>query len=205
MLERLRKSIFTLRFTLLVIVLLCWLLPTVTLGFYMGSRVFSSMQAKTETALRSGAEYAQSMAVRNIESISTLARAAVYDDVLNAAVQDYERGVRPYEDYYLLVRDYLDRKFSREQSCTFALFLRINDVSKPIYTSQGYSSAMLFLQSGQARALELCNTLDTSSRYFSTDDGAYLVRNLHNTRMVIPPSRANSLTGLFIRNPSKVR
>lgn len=183
MLERLRKSIFTLRFTLLVIVLLCWLLPTVTLGFYMGSRVFSSMQAKTETALRSGAEYAQSMAVRNIESISTLARDAVYDDVLNAAVQDYERGVRPYEDYYLLVRDYLDRKFSREQSCTFALFLRINDVSKPIYTSQGYSSAVLFLQSGQARALELCNTLDTSSRYFSTDDGAYLVRNLHNTHM----------------------
>lgn len=183
MLERLRKSVPTLRFTLLIIVLLCWLLPTVTLGLYMGTRVFASMQEKTETALRSGAEYAQSMAVRNIDTVITLARDAVYDDELNAAVQDFEGGKSPYEDYYLLVRDYLDRKFSREQSCTFALFFRARDLEKPIYTSQGYSAAVLFLQNAQQQALTLSETLDTHSRIFSYGQNAYLVRNLHNTRM----------------------
>jgi len=183
MLERLRKNVPTLRFTLLVIVLLCWLLPTVTLGLYMGTRVFSSLQEKTETALRTGAEYAQSMAVRNIDNVITLARDAVYDNELNTAVQDYEGGKSPYEDYYLLVRDYLDRKFSREQSCTFALFFRVDDLEKPIYTSQGYSAAVLFLQNAQKQALTLSEILDTHSRIFSYGQNAYLVRNLYNTQM----------------------
>ena len=183
MLERLRKNMPTLRFTLLVIVLLCWLLPTVTLGVYMGGRVFGSLQAKTETALKTGAEYAQSSAVRNIENIATLARDAVYDGTLGTAVHNFESGNTPYEDYYLLVRDYLDRKFSREQSCTFALFFRVKDIDRAIYTSQGYSSAVLFTQNTLKRTLALCDTLDTRARFISSGDGTYLVRNLHNTHM----------------------
>ena len=183
MLEKLRKTMPTLRFTLLVIVLLCWLLPTVTLGVYMGGRVFGSLQAKTETALKTGAEYAQSSAVRNIENIATLARDAVYDGTLGTAVHNFESGNTPYEDYYLLVRDYLDRKFSREQSCTFALFFRVKDIDRAIYTSQGYSSAVLFTQNTLKRTLALCDTLDTRARFISSGDGTYLVRNLHNTHM----------------------
>ncbi len=183
MLEKLRKTVPTLRFTLFVIVLLCWLLPTVTLGVYMGGRVFASLQAKTEAALKAGAEYAQSAAVGNIAAISTLARDAVYDGTLSVAVQNYESGKIPYEDYYLLVRDYLDRKFSREQSCTFALFFRVKDIERPIYTSQGYSSAVLFLQDALSQTLALSDTLDTHARYIATQDGACLIRNLHNTRM----------------------
>ncbi len=183
MLEKLRKTMPTLRFTLLVIVLLCWLLPTVTLGVYMGGRVFGSLQAKTETALKTGAEYAQSSAVRNIENIATLARDAVYDGTLGTAVHNFESGKTPYEDYYLLVRDYLDRKFSREQSCTFALFFRVKDIDRAIYTSQGYSSAVLFTQNTLKRTLALCDTLDTRARFISSGDGTYLVRNLHNTHM----------------------
>lgn len=183
MFEKLRKNLPTLRFTLLIIVLLCWLLPTVTLGMYMGGRVFASLQDKTETALKTGAEYAQSSAERNIANISTLARDAVYDGTLGAAVQNYEGDKIPYEDYYLLVRDYLDRKFSREQSCAFALFFRAKDIERPIYTSQGYSSAVLFMQNTLKRALALCDTLDTHARFIASGDGAYLIRNLHNTRM----------------------
>jgi len=183
MLQTLRKHVSTLRFTLLLIVLLCWLLPTLILGVYMGASVFPSLRAKTESALRSSAEYAQSMAVRNIENITTLARDTVYDNELNTAVQDYEAGSIPYEDYYLLVRDYLDRKFSRVQSCTFAMFFRVDDPENPIYTSQGYSSAVLFLQNAQEQAFSLCDSLDTRARFFSSGDAAYLVRNLLNTHM----------------------
>lgn len=183
MLERIRKSVPTLRFTILLIVLACWLLPTVTLGLYMGARVFDSLKDKTETALRTGAAYAQSMAVRNISNVATLARDAVYENELNAAVQNYEGGKSPYEDYYLLVRDYLDRKFSRNQNFTFALFYRANEPDKPIYTSQGYSSAVKYMQDAQPKALVLSESLDTRSRFIASEEGAYLVRNLHNTRM----------------------
>ena len=183
MLERIRKNVPTLRFTLLVIVLLCWLLPTATLGLYMGGRVFQSMQGKTEAALQAGAEYALSAAVRNVEAISTIARDAVYDNVLSTAVQNFESGKSPYEDYYMLVRDYLDRKYSREASCTFALFFRTKDVERAIYTSQGYSSAVLFTQNTLQQTLQLAETLDTRSRFIASRDGAYLVRNLYNTRM----------------------
>lgn len=183
MLKKLLEKTPTLRFTLLVIVLLCWLLPTVTLGAYMGGRVLASLQGKTEAALISGAEYAQTLAVRNISNTATLARDAVYDSDLSDAVQAYEAGKSPYEDYYLLVRNYLDSKFSREQSCTFALFYRAQDLGHAIYTSQGYSQAVLFTQNTQAQALALCETLDTHSRFIASQDGAYLVRNLHNARM----------------------
>lgn len=183
MLKTLRKKISTLRFTLLGIVIFCWLLPTLTLGGYIATRTSSSLRVKTENAIRAGAEYAQSTVVDYLTGCVTLARDAIYDGEIEAALEDYQAGHITYETYYRLIRGYLDRKFSREESCTFALFVLTDDIATPIYTTQGYSESVLFLNQAMEQALELAERLDTRYRFFSVGDQTYLVRNLHNIRM----------------------
>ena len=114
----------TLRVVLPTIMLLCWLLPTFVLGGYMATSVASSLRSQTESALLFGTEHAVSTTATALNAVITLARSVVYDGELSDAVQRLENGSVPHDSYYLLVRDYLDRKFSREESCTFALFFR---------------------------------------------------------------------------------
>ncbi len=48
MLRKLRAFVMSLRTRILLIVLLCWLLPVLTLGGYMGTVFFSALREKTE-------------------------------------------------------------------------------------------------------------------------------------------------------------
>lgn len=181
--KRIRERAVTIRFTLLLIVLLCWLLPTALLGGYMGSRVFASLQDKTEAALVTGAMQAQTLVLGNIDHVVSLAKAVVYDDEIRAAYQDYAGGRQSYETYYRLARGYLDRKFSREPFCARAFFIPADDPQNLIYTSRDYSDSVRFLQSDLAAALKACETIDTRCHLFSGESGCYLIKNLYDTRL----------------------
>ena len=113
--------------------------------------------------MSAGAEYAQSMTTRNISVLFDLARSVVYDREVEAAADSYRSGESDYETCYKLTRDYLDRKFSREESVSFALVSWADAPEKVVYTTQGYGEALAFLQEGQEEALSLSRELDTRS------------------------------------------
>ena len=54
------------RVQLVVIVLVCYLVPAVVLGWYMGGAVLRDLQAKTESALTAGMEYSMMLAEQNL-------------------------------------------------------------------------------------------------------------------------------------------
>lgn len=175
----------TLRVVLPGIMLLCWLLPILVLGGYMATDVAASLKSKTESALSLGSQHAADMTAASLNAVITLARSVVYDGELSDAVQRLENGDVPHDTYYLLVRDYLDRKFSREENCTFALFFRIAAPEELIYTSQTYSAAAHFQQDMKNEIPFMSGELDTHCGFMNRNGRAYLVRNLHNARMQI--------------------
>ncbi len=181
------KSFFqrfmSLRLSLLSIVLLCWLLPTILLGALMGGRFFSSMREKTEASLTTGADQAHLRTLENINSVVTLAKNVVYDGDLATAVSDFESQRISRETYFRLCRSYLERKFGREPLCDFALFFRIADLSTVFYTADDYGEATLLTRQVQPQVLALGETLDTRCTFLAEAGRTYLVRNLYNSRL----------------------
>ncbi len=173
----------SLRTSLMLIVLSCWLLPTIILGGFMGARLTASLREKTEAAVVSGARQAHTLLLGNVTQAVSLAKDATYDDELSTAHRDYRDGVSRYQEYFTSVRNYLDRKYSREQFFDFALFFTPEKPEEINYTSQAYTDAAIFLQNAQRQALALCETLDTRCRFWQCGDRAYLIRNLYNTRL----------------------
>ncbi|NLG24343.1 MAG: histidine kinase [Clostridiales bacterium] len=176
----------TFRFRILAIAALCWLLPTLALGGYLGGGIIQSLRRQTESALLLSAAYAEADAVTELERIVALAKSVTYDEVFSAASAAYLSGEYRYQDFFRTCRIYVDRKFAREQAFTFAAFYLIDQPGRVISTTPTTASServTRFVQGAQAAALRLGETLDTRCRFLSVGGETYLVRNLLNRKL----------------------
>ena len=183
MLHKLRSYRKSLRLRILLIVLLCWLLPALALGGYMGGVFFGALQEKTEAALKSGAEYAQTLTVQIIQRAITLAKDVTYDGELAGAYASFEAERLSYSDFYRISRNYLERKYGRDSLFTFAAYFPVSRPDAFMYTVAGYQSALDFQENSQQLALQLGESLDTRCGFAGWDGNLYLVRNLYNLRL----------------------
>lgn len=183
MLQKLRSYMKSLRFRILMIVLLCWLLPALALGGYMGGVFFGALQEKTEAALASSAEHAHTLTIQIIQRGITMAKDVTYDGELATAYADFTAARLSYHDFYRISRNYLERKYGRESLFTFAAYFPINRPDTYMYTVAGYQDALGFQQNCQLLALDMGLTLDTKCSFAGWNGNLYLVRNLYNLRM----------------------
>lgn len=177
------RTLKSIRVQLVAIVLLCYLIPTLLLGQYMGNIFFSDLRSKTEAALTTGAEHAFSSCVQSVEQLLALARDATYDGELTNVDSRYTSGQMSETEYLRQSRNYLERKYSRESLLTVAVYFPVNAPEQLMYSRSGYEQAILFQRSFQSRTLELGEKLDTRCLFVQNGDDLYLIRNLLNLRM----------------------
>ena len=183
MLTSLRERLTSLKATLMLIVLCCWLLPTLILGVFMGARLSSSLREKTDAAVLSDAKQTWTLLDNSIAKAVMLAKDATYDGELSKAQSGYQDGTLRYQEYFSSVRSYLDRKYIRESLFAFALYFTPDKPEEINYTTQGYTSAALFQQNAQKQALADCETLDTGCLFLESEEQMYLIRNLYDTQL----------------------
>lgn len=181
--SRIFQRVKSIKTVLYVLTLLCWLLPTVLLGTFMGTRFFAALSDKTEALLISGAQYAQTQLVNNIDSFVAMARNVTYDGDITRAVHDLDMDNIRYQDYLKIVRNYLERKFSRDRLCEFAVFFTLDDPEDLIYNSQGYSLAEDLRQNGLTSLIKASEELDTHPYFFTYGDTTCLIRNMYDTKL----------------------
>ena len=181
--QRLRTYLTSLRLRILLIVMICWLVPALLLGWYMGGVLFDALRQKTEAALTESAGHAQSLTVSAIRRAVTLAKDVTYDGELSLAYAAYAAGRYGYEDFYRVSRNYLERKYGRYPLFAFAAYFPVSDPSRFMYTVGGYEAALAFLRDHQAEALALGEDLSTRCAFAGWGGSLYLVRNLYNLKM----------------------
>ncbi len=181
--RRLWDKLRSLKVSLIFMVLGCWLLPSVVLGGFVGSALFSLLREKTEEALLTGAQNTQTLLKASVDSMLSLARDAIYDGELSSAVKRYDSGEIPYSDYGNSVRGYLERKYSREPWCLCALFFRPGTQEELHFTSQTRQNAEWFSDHAIQSAAQAGETLGTGSVFYSQDGRIYLLRNLYHTNL----------------------
>lgn len=174
----------SIRFQILAIVLVCYLVPTLLLGQYMGGVFFTDLREKTEAALSSGAEHARTLTLQNVERAITLAKDATYDGELTSACSAYNASSLSDTGFLRSARSYVERKYSRERLFTFAACFPVSNPALLVYSrSSGYEQALTYQQGVHARVVTLGETLDTRCQFIQAGDTVYLVRNLYNLRL----------------------
>ena len=181
--NRTRAGIHSLRFQIIAIMLLCYLVPVLLLGFFTRSVLLTAMRKRTEAALAAGVEHAWTLTAQNIERAVGLSRDAIYDGELAGAYEQWAAGGIADAEYLRLSRGYIERKYSRDGLFTFAACFPAERPELFMYTRSGYDAAMVFLSSGQDEILRISEEIDTSGRFVLRDGRLYLVRNLVSLKM----------------------
>ena len=177
------KALKSIRMQLILIVLLCYLVPTVLLGQYMGGVFFADLRQKTETALTSSAEHACTLSLQNIRKAIDLAKDATYDGELASVYDSYRSGEIIPAEFLRLSRNYIERKYSREELFTFALFIPAVEGDMLAYNRAGYENAMLFQKQFSETLPELAQELDTRCLFVESEGSMYLIRNLMDLKL----------------------
>ena len=171
------------RVQLTAIVLICYLLPAVVLGLYMGGAVFKDFQAKTESALLTGMDYSMTLAEDNLKKLVTLSRDATYDGELTDAAAQRDSGAIQGSEFLRRARSYIERKYSREALLTFAACFTLDNPDLLLVNRGGADAAAAYQAKAHERVKAMGEALDTRGRFVSVDGEVYLVRNLMNLRM----------------------
>ena len=173
----------SLRAQLGLIVLLCYLIPVVLLGVFTGSLLLHRLEDQTRAALTSGAEQAWTLAEQNVERTLELARDATYDGELTNMWQEWSSGTIGDAEYIRLCRNYLERKYSREQLLSFSAFFPVRNPEIFLYVHGGTAENPDVFRELRNTVQAMGETLDTRCRFISLDGRTCLVRNLLDLRM----------------------
>ena len=110
----------SLRFQVIAIMLLCYLVPALLLGVFTQTVLIKSMRRKTDAALTAGVEYAWTLTAQNVERAIALSRDAIYDGELADAYERY-RGKK----IWLAI---MGRTFTKEQTDKMYAYVREHGV-----------------------------------------------------------------------------
>ena len=177
---RIRKSISA---QLTLIMLICYLLPATVLGFYMGGTMIRDEQAKTEAALLSGMEFSRLLTDQNLSRVVALARAATYDGELDSATARRNAGTISDGEFLRAARGYVERKYSREATITFAAFFTLDAPELLLVNRSGTDAAARYQSEAHGEVLQMSAALDTRCRFVEAGNALYLVRNLMDLSM----------------------
>lgn len=186
---KIRAAKNSLGFQLVAIILLSFMVPTMVLAFFTSTVLFRSLESKTEATMKAGLEHAAQLTMNNIDRIITLAKDVTYDGTITRATANYESGeIARYDDYYMVVRAYLDPKFGREAMVQFTAFYRLQAPESLIIGRLGQSAstagqAEIFATQSLQSVQDITQELDTNVYFYQNEGFTYLVRNLYNMRL----------------------
>ncbi len=177
------RGFASLRFQIILILLLCYLIPSLTLSIFIQTTLIPGLRRQTAAALTADAGYAWDLTCQNIDAAISLSREAIYDGELAEVCEARASGKVTDAEFLRLSRGYIDRKYSRSSLFSFAAYFPAGDPELYMYTRSGYTEAILFNERAMEEALSLGETLDTGTCFLEAGDRLYLVRNLMDLRM----------------------
>ena len=171
------------RVQLVVMVLVCYLVPSVVLGVYIGGPVLRDLKVKTESTLTTGMDYSLMLTQEALQRLVGLSRDAIYDGELTDAAARRDAGTISDVEFLRLARNYIERKYSREGALTFAACFTLDNPDLLLYNRAGSDAAAAYQARAHEAVTAMGGALDTGCRFVEIGGGVYLVRNLMNLRM----------------------
>lgn len=180
------KRTASLRWQILMIVLVCWLVPVVLVLTMMGTYFIDAVGDRAERNLSEQFQVQLRMCGDRVNSAVEASRLASYDTTIRDAWKTYREDGN-YASLYRQTMRFLTRQYQTDSRFRYSVFWFQEDPEDMqllvINSTQGemYQEISQWWSSDLAAARELAGTLDTSVGFLEREGRLYLVRNLLNT------------------------
>ncbi len=174
------KKPISLRTHLLSLVLLCWVLPILSVTLLAGYLLGRSYEQASRQELDSRAQNAVEQLAIRMDAVFDASKAVSYDGVVRNSYRLYQLDGDS-AALYRTITDYLNTNFTRDER-VLAVFLSFwNDEIGPYAASRGdlgYSAQRIYREEVEADLLEKVKDLDTGILLLEYGGELYVARNL---------------------------
>ena len=182
-----KKNRRSLKWKLISIMLLYWVLPFLVIIGTIGVYMFTSQEKNQMERLVSQVEMNNNMCVERLRMLIADSRQATYDKILYESYRSYKRGQDEELSeriFYNAAQNYLDSQYSQKKNNSIAVLMLNSDPKEKNYSSYnfstggGYSQIQTFFNDDIEEVLAVSDELDTSVGFVRCADRLYVVRNM---------------------------
>ena len=171
----------SLRSRLLTAVLLCWVLPVLSVMVLAGFLLGESYERSARQELESRGQNAMEQLEMRMDAVFEASKTVSYDGVVRNSYRLYQ-GDRDSAALYRTVTEYLNQNFTRDEriSAAFLSFWELGEV-RPYAASRGDLGARVqreYRERIEADVLERMREIDTGILLLEYDGELYVARNL---------------------------
>lgn len=172
----------SLRKTLLLLVVIFWIVPVITIFIFISMSYRNSIISKTEELMEEGLKNFTSFHAQKIDEAITISKKTSYELVIEKAWRSYSKDKMNYADFYKEVYGNLKSRYYNDTRFIMAA-LYFSDNLEQTYCVTRYSKANIetYLEEVKEEAYKITME-DTSDAHVKIIDGKlFIIRNLYTT------------------------
>ena len=182
-----KKRPVSLKWGLIVIIVLCWLIPIGLVITMAGVLLTTNYDRYIKQEMDTGIQNAMDQVERNLEDLFSASKAVSYDGVVRGAYREFQDDGGSGAALYAQVEEYLTQNFSRNDriEAVFIPFAEGTLDGIPYFIRQDISTYETLQVYQSAVAPEVMEIMETSSSeifIFHKENRVYIVRNLLDSR-----------------------
>lgn len=178
----LKSKPISLRKTLLLLVVIFWIVPVITIFIFISMSYRNSIISKTEELMEEGLKNFTSFHAQKIDEAITISKKTSYELVIEKAWRSYSKDKMNYADFYKEVYGNLKSRYYNDTRFIMAA-LYFSDNLEQTYCVTRYSKANIetYLEEVKEEAYKITME-DTSDAHVKIIDGKlFIIRNLYTT------------------------
>lgn len=170
---------YSLKWGVIAIVALCWILPVLTVGGATIYYISRNIDEQTALTLTDSVAANVSISVDRLNSAVAASRQASYDPTIKEAQRSYIRTGN-YPDMYTKIKAFLDLQYRSDERFSLTIFLLGGDMQEYSVTAAGAPRETVgdFWKYDRDAVIETARKLDTRIGFVNSGGRLYMVRNV---------------------------
>lgn len=200
------KRIFSLRRTLLLLVVILWMVPVILLYIFMTVSYRNDIIGKTTDLMEEGLKNFTYFNAQRIDEAIDISKKTSYEQVIEKAWRKYKKGVTSKSELYRQITGNLTSKFYNDNRFEIAVFYLSEEPDRIYYTKQKESNYIDIYKEEVAKEAHAITYQDTSDAHIRVINGKiYIIRNLYTTTnytkfgtLILELNKDKLIDGIFL-------
>ena len=176
------KKIFSLRRTLLLLVVILWMVPVILIYIFMTVSYRNDIIGKTTDLMEEGLKNFTYFNAQRIDEAIDISKKTSYEQVIEKAWRKYAKGSITKSEFYRQITGNLTSKFYNDNRFEIAVFYLSDEPDRIYYTKQKESKYIDIYKEEVAKEAHAITLQDSSDAHIRVINGKiYIIRNLYTT------------------------
>lgn len=178
------KKRHSIKWKMLALVLVCWLLPFLLILGVLGYYLLTNQADNQARQLTSQLVMNDQICGERLDAAIAASRKASYDRIIHAAYEDYRRGIGNYSRFYTKSQGYIREQYGSQKAFDATILWLDEDPRKlncGIYnerTGGSFEQMKVYWEQDHEAVKKAAQSLDTSIGFVYREGRLYMVRNL---------------------------